>query len=223
MKWSLLTTNEAQTTPDEHNRNSALSVDCQADTTNDRLCDDFRFSRFHTTTTNLLFAIGEGEQHDVPDFEDPQDVEGEQGTSDLGTEDQDATDQAEMDNVYQVVVRVAFATLRSDGDANHPNPQSDEMDERTYLVRVVDVDEAPSFRGADSDQSIDENSDDDLPTIEINRDVGGSVTATDPEDTSTPDPDKKLTFTIYLPPGLHQYVPHSPVHRRDSDPEQDRL
>ena len=198
LKWSLLTTNEAQTTP-EHNRNSALSVDCQADTTNDRLCDDFRFSRFHTTTTNLLFAIGEGEQHDVPNFEDPQDVEGEEGTSALGTEDQDATDQAEMDNVYQVVVRVAFATLRSDGDANHPNPQSDEMDERTYLVRVVDVDEAPSFRGADSDQSIDENSDDDLPTIEINRDVGGSVTATDPEDTSTPDPDKKLTFTLDLP------------------------
>ena len=178
LKWSLLTTNEAQTNP-EHNRNSALSVDCQADTTNDRLCDDFRFSRFHTTNTNLLFAIGVGEQHDVPDFEMPAD--------------------ADTDNVYQVVVRVAFATLRSDGDANHPNPLSDEMDERTYLVRVVDVDEAPSFRGADSDQSIDENSDDDLPTIEINRDVGGSVTATDPEDTSTPDPNKKLTFTLSLP------------------------
>ena len=178
LKWSLLTTNEAQTNP-EHNRNSALSVDCQADTTNDRLCDDFRFSRFHTTNTNLLFAIGVGEQHDVPDFEMPAD--------------------ADTDNVYQVVVRVAFATLRSDGDANHPNPLSDEMDERMYLVRVVDVDEAPSFRGADSDQSIDENSDDDLPTIEINRDVGGSVTATDPEDTSMPDPNKKLTFTLSLP------------------------
>ena len=178
LKWSLLTTNEAPTNPN-HNRNSALSVDCQADTTNDRLCDDFRFSRFHTTTTNLLFAIGTGEDHEVPNFEMPAD--------------------ADTDNVYQVVVRVAFATLRSDGDANHPNPLSDEMDERTYLVRVVDVDEDPSFRGTDSDQSIDENSDDDLPAIDINIDIGGSVTATDPEDTSTPDPNKKLTFTLSLP------------------------
>ena len=84
-----------------------------------------------------------------------------------------------------------------------PNPESDEMDERTYLVRVVDLDEEPTFSGADSDQSINENSDDDLPTIEINRDIGGSVTATDPEDTDTPDPDpsnnKKLTFSLSLP------------------------
>ena len=120
-------------------------------------------------------------------------------------------------------MRVAFATLRSDGDPNHPNPQSDEMDERTYLVRVVDVDEAPSFRGADSDQSIDENSDDDLPAIEINRDVGGSVTATDPEDTCTPDPEQEADLQPRPARGLRQYVPHSPVHRRDSDPEQDRL
>ena len=188
LKWSLLTTNEAPTNPN-HNRNSALSVDCQADTTNDRLCDDFRFSRFHTTNTNLLFAIGVGERHDVPDFENPADLADTTVTPNIPA----------GNNVYQVVVRVAFATLRSDGDPNHPNPLSDEMDERTYLVRVVDVDEAPSFRGDDSDQSIDENSDDDLPTIEINRDVGGSVTATDPEDTSEPDPNKKLTFTLDLP------------------------
>ena len=38
-----------------------------------------------------------------------------------------------------------------------------------------------------------------MPAIAINRDVGGSVTASDPEDTSTPDPNKKLTFTLSLP------------------------
>ena len=88
--------------------------------------------------------------------------------------------------------------LRSDTDPNHPSPQSDEMDERTYLVRVVDLDEVPMFAGADSDQSIEENNDDLLPAIAINIDAGGSVTATDPEDT-TPDPNKKLTFSLDLP------------------------
>ena len=199
LKWSLLTADEPTGIPG-NNRNDVRSVDCQFDEDNENLCDDFRFSRFHTTTTNLLFAIGTGEDHDAPDFEDPQDVDGISGETSAG-ETLDAAGQEAMDNVYQVRVRVAFATLRSDGEENHPNPESDEMDERTYVVRVVDVDEEPSFSGDDSDQSIDENSDDDLPAIAINRDVGGSVTATDPEDTSMPDPDKKLTFTLDLPAG----------------------
>ena len=199
LKWSLLTADEPANTP-ANNRNDVRSVDCQFDDMNDNLCDDFRFSQFNTANTNLLFAIGKGETHDAPDFEDPKDVLGITGeTSDPDEQTFDASGQEAGNNVYQVRVRVAFATLRSDGDANHPNPASDEMEERTYVMRVVDVDEAPTFRGDDSDQSIDENSDDDLPRIDINRDVGGSVTAMDPEDTSTPDPNKKLTFTLSLP------------------------
>ncbi len=198
LKWSLLTVNAADGTPSElpsttdHNRDSVLSVDCQPDSDNQGLCDDFRFSNFNTATTQLLFAIGTGETHDPPDFEDPKDIAGRDDT----TATVDASSQAAMDNIYQVRVRVAFATLRSAGTDDHPNPASDEMSERTYVVRVVDVDEAPSFAGADSDQSIDENSDDD--SIVINRDLGGSVSATDPEDTTDP-PDKKLTFSLSLP------------------------
>ncbi len=200
LKWSLLTTNEDyDATSNDHNRNSALSVDCEADETNDDLCDNFRFSRFHTTKTNLLFALGTGEKHEAPDFEDPQDRAGAAGTAEFGTLGQDATGQAMDDNVYQVRVRVAFATLRSAGPPsadNHPSPKSDEMEERTYVIRVVDVDEDPEFSGKDSNQSIVENSDDDLPNIDINVDLGGSVSATDPEDTTDPDPNKKLTFSF---------------------------
>ena len=200
LKWSLLNADQpTDPAPPANNRNDVRSVDCQFDDDNDNLCDDFRFSQFNTASTNLLFAIGTGEDHDAPDFEDPKDVVGTSGeTSDPEVTSFDATGQAAVDNVYQVRVRVAFATLRSAGEANHPNPESDEMEERTYVIRVVDVDEAPSFRGADSAQSIDENSDDDLPSIMINRDLGGSVTATDPEDTTDP-PDKKLTFSLSLP------------------------
>ena len=194
VKWSLLTTNETQTDP-EHNRVSVHSVDCQVDPENDGLCANFRFKRFNTAQTELLFAIGTGETHDAPDYEDPKDID---GTSAGG---EDATGQGGGDNIYQVVVRFEWATLRSDGESNHPNPESDEMSERTYVIRVVDVDEGPKFSGADSAQSIDENSDDDLPTIMINRDLGGSVSATDPEDgpTRTGSDMKKLTFSLDLP------------------------
>ena len=201
LKWSLLTVVDPDATPSplpsitSHNRDSVLSVDCQPDSMNQGLCDDFRFSNFNTATTQLLFAIGTGETHNAPDFEDPKDIAGRDDSA-ASPPEGNATDQAAMDNIYQVRVRVAFATLRSDGTADHPNPASDEMSERTYVVRVVDVDEAPSFVGTDSDQSIDENSDDD--PIVINRDLGGSVTAMDPEDT-TPDPNKKLTFSLSLP------------------------
>ena len=82
LKWSLLTVNAADGDPDvlpsttDHNRDSVLSVDCQPDPDNDGLCDDFRFSNFNTANTNLLFAIGTGETHNAPDFEDPEDIAG---------------------------------------------------------------------------------------------------------------------------------------------------
>ena len=201
LKWSLLNANEpTDPAPPANNRNDVRSVDCQFDATNDNLCDDFRLYPYNTANSTLLFAIGTGEDHNAPDFETPNDVVGSpSGETSDGQTTFNASGQEAMDNVYQVRVRVAFATLRSDGQPNHPNPAADEMDERTYVVRVVDVDEAPSFAGDDSDQSIDENSDDDLPGIMINRDVGGSVTAMDPEDTSMPDPNKKLTFSLSLP------------------------
>ena len=56
-----------------HPVNSALSVDFQVDDMNNYLCDDFRFSQFNTANTNLLFALGTGETHDAPDFENPTD------------------------------------------------------------------------------------------------------------------------------------------------------
>ena len=151
LKWSLLNTDgPAVTTGDDHNRNSVHSVDCQADATNDHLCDDFRFSNFNTANTTLLFALGEGEKHDAPDFEDPKDID---GTGDAAPTVTDGRAQAGGDNVYQVVVRVAFANLRSDTPANketglHPNPQPDEMAEETFEVwiRVVDVDEDPNLQ-----------------------------------------------------------------------------
>ena len=120
LKWSLLTADEPDT-GNAHNRNDVRSVDCEIDEDNEDLCANFRFSRFHTTTTNLLFAIGTGETHEAPDFEDPQDIVGTTGeTSDPDVTSFNASGQAAMDNVYQVRVRVAFATLRSDGEDNHP-------------------------------------------------------------------------------------------------------
>lgn len=103
-------------------------------------------------------------------------------------------------------MRVAFAKLRSDGADNHSTPAADEMPEETILVRVDDVDEAASFSDAGSTKLITENSDDRLPAIAINRDVTGTVTATDPEDSRTADPlgdkrtgAKQLTYSLSLP------------------------
>ncbi len=169
LKWSLLTTDEAQTVP-VHNRVDARSIDCQADSTNEDLCDDFRFSNFNSANTTLLFAIGTGEKHDAPNFEKPADVGGAN---------------EENDNVYKIVVRVAFANLRSQqGDpvpANHPNPQADEREDRVVWIRVDDVDEDPNFTDDASPRLVAENTDDALPAVAINRRVLGTVTAMDPE------------------------------------------
>ena len=222
LKWSLLTADDPTGGTPQHNRNDVRSVDCQFDATNDNLCDDFRFSNFNTANTQLLFAIGTGEMHNAPDFEDPKDVVGTSG-EDSTNATFDATGQAAMDNVYQVRVRVAFATLRSDGEPNHPNPASDEMDERTYVVRVVDVDEAPSFAGDDSDQSIDENSDDDLPSIDDKQGRRWLGDGNGPGGYQHARSQQEADLLPVPARGLRQYVPHSPVHRRDFDQQQDKL
>ena len=182
LKWSLLTTTanpglETQTIP-PHNRNNDGSIDCHVDPANQGLCDNFRFERFNTANTTLLFAIGTGEKHDAPNFENP---------LDRGTGDEAG------DNVYKVVVRVAFALLRSSRSgadnepaANHPNPADDEKHDRVVWIRVDDVDENPKFADDASTRLVAENTDDLLPAIAINRVVVGTVTATDPEDTAAP-------------------------------------
>ena len=185
LKWSLLTTTanpglETQTSP-VHNRNDDRSIDCHYDATNEGLCDDFRFSRFNTANTTLLFAIGTGEDHKAPNYEKPSD------RAIAGTE--------ETDNVYKIVVRVAFANLRSHGEVNHPNPEEDERHDRVVWIRVDDVDEDPEFDDDASTRLIAENTDDLLPAIAINRYVVGTVTASDPEDTGGAS-GKKLTYTL---------------------------
>ena len=197
LKWSLLTTTadpglETQTSP-EHNRNDARSIDCHVDPDNQGLCDDFRFSRFNTANTTLLFAIGTGEDHKAPNYEKPS--------------DRDTGDEA-TDNVYKIVVRVAFANLRSHGEVNHPNPEDDERHDRVVWIRVDDVDEAPEFDDDASTRLIAENTDDLLPAIAINRYVVGTVTASDPEDTGGAT-GKKLTYTLDAKPydNLFQIVP----------------
>ena len=182
-KWSLLTGPDTGSAPPvvdpvstpPHNRTSDESIDCVYDDNNDGLCDNFRFSNFNGANTQLLFAIGSGADHKAPDFEKP---------SDRGTTTA-ATDPDLKDNVYKIVVRVAFANLRSqEGDPipiNHPNPQSDERQDFPVWIRVTDVDEDPSFTDDASTRLITENSDDDLPAIGINRSVPATVAATDPE------------------------------------------
>ena len=203
LKWSLLTTEdeggrETQTEP-AHNRNHARSIDCHADPDNlDQdgrpLCDNFRFSRFNTSNTTLRFAIGTGEDHKAPNYEKPS--------------DRDTGDEA-IDNVYKIVVRVAFANLRSFGENNHPSPALDEKNDREVWIRVDDVDEDPKFTDDASTRLIAENSDDTLPGISINRLVVGTVTASDPEDTGGAG-GKKLTYSLSLPEAysnLFQIVP----------------
>ena len=178
IKWSLLTASGDPVTDPVHNRNHADSVDCQYEDTgvNEKLCDDFRFSNFNTANTTLLFAIGTGAKHDAPDFEKPADMAGER---------LDTTNAVAADNVYEIRVRAAFANLRSQqGDpipANHPTPQDDERQDKTVWIRVDDVDEAPAFRNDSYERSVEENTDDALPVIAINRLVGATVPATDPE------------------------------------------
>ena len=189
LKWSLLTAADVG------------NVDCQADPDNQGLCDDFRFSRFNTSNTKLLFAIGIGEKHDAPNFEKPADV----GIDDTDT----AGDKG--DNVYKIVVRVAFANLRSFPAVD---PQDDEKNDGVVWIRVDDVDEDPKFTDDDSTRLIIENSDDFLPSIAINRDVVGTVKATDQEYEYTDGPqfDKKLTYSLSLPEAysnLFQIVPSS--------------
>ena len=206
LKWSLLTADEPS--PNEtfgtgtHNRTDVFSVDCEyiddpqpADPVRENLCNNFRFERQNTADTTLRFAIGD--DNEAPDYEMPSDVDGTVAAAPTGT---DINRQAVGDNVYQIMVRVAFANLRSSDDDNHPTPAADEMEEQLFLVRVDDVDEEPTFGFADSSQSVDEDSKD-LP-IDLNRDLSGSVSATDPEDTGPTymaDMDKKLTFSLSLP------------------------
>ena len=144
LKWSLLTVDEPADTP-ANNRIDPRSIDCQFDEDNQNLCDDFKFSQFNGSDTTLEFAIGTGETHDTPNFEKPADV---------GTEE-------ENDNVYKIVVRVAFANLRSFPE---DNPAADERNDREVWIRVDDVDEAPSFADDASTRLIAENSDDFLPS-----------------------------------------------------------
>ena len=218
-KWSLLTgpdTGSASPVVDPvtepvHNRTSAESIDCVYDATNDGLCDNFRFSNFNGASTELLFAIGTGADHNAPDFEKPSD----RGTT-TNADDADA-----KDNVYKIVVRVAFANLRSqepaagttDVPVNHPNPQSDERQDFPVWIRVVDVDEDPSFADASSTRLITENSDDNLPAIGINRSVPATVAATDPEYgyESGPQFGKKLVYSLDAGDysNLFQIVPSS--------------
>ena len=203
LKWSLLTANEPSPNTQfgavAHNRTDVFSVDCQyipdADPVRENLCDDFRLERQNTADTTLRFAIGD--DNAAPDYENQSDEDGIDAAIPTGT---DINRQAMGDNVYQIMVRVAFANLRSSDDDNHPNPQTDEMDQQLFLVRVDDVDEEPTFGFADSSQSVDEDSKD-VP-IDLNRDLSGSVSATDPEDTGATyaaAEDKKLTFSFSLP------------------------
>ncbi len=203
LKWSLLTTTdttapaipEAATTP-PHNRNDDRSIDCNFDATNDGLCDNFRFSNFNSANTQLLFAIGTGETHNAPNFEMPSD----RARATVGDQPAETTD-----NVYKIVVRVAFANLRSqqpgtDGNipANHPNPQDDEKQDFEVWIRVDDVDEAPSFADDTSNRLTTENSDDALPSVLINRSVVGIATASDPEYgyMNGPQYQKKLVYSL---------------------------
>ena len=200
LKWSLLKTTVAETgaTADEQNNGwIAGSIDDE----------HFRFERFNTANTTLRFAIDE--MNNAPDFENPVDAADNTATPMI-----DASD-----NVYKIVVRVEFANLRSDGDANHPNPLDNEKDDQTIWVRVTDKDEMPEFPETTevSVQLVAENSDDQLPFIEINKDVNGTVTATDPEDSRTRHDlgdqrteAKKLTYSLSLPAAyekLFQVVP----------------
>ena len=188
LKWSLLTTTadagmEAETSPD-HNRNDPRSIDCHVDPKNQGLCDNFRFSRFNTANTTLLFAIGTGEDHKAPNYEKPSDRD---------------TGEEEEDNVYKIVVRVAFANLRSYEANNHPHPEDDERNDRVVWIRVDDVDEAPKFDDDASTRVIAENSDDLLPAIAINRLVApGTVDVSDPEYDydGGPQDGKKLTYSL---------------------------
>ena len=143
----------------------------------------------------------------------------------------DPADEA-VDNVYKIVVRVAFATLRSHRSgpdkaeaANHPHPEDDERNDRAVWIRVDDVDEAPKFTDDDSTRLIAENTDDLLPDIAINRLVVGTVEASDPEYGYAAGPQfgKKPNYSVDLPRGLQQPVPDSPVQRRHSDPRQAEL
>ena len=176
LKWSLLNYHvDAATTP--HNRDSLASIDCVADPTNipvgnpEGLCDNFLVRPQNGAQTNLRFAIGTGEKHDAPDFEKPADKA-------AGTET--------TDNVYKIVVRVAFANLRSQQSddtnaANHPHPADDEKQDFEVWIRVDDVDEAPKFTDDATTRLVAENTDDALPAIAINRSVVGTVAASDPE------------------------------------------
>ena len=217
LKWSLLTTNEDPT--NAHNRNDARSIDCQADDMNEGLCDDFRFSNFNSADTTLLFAIGTGEKHDAPNFEDPKDVDDADGTTSTGETYTASGGDESGDNVYKIVVRVAFANLRSqqaaeNGEipANHPNPEADERQDLPVWIRVDDVDEDPKFADDASNRLILENTDDALPTVLINRPVVGTVTASDPEYEYTDGSqfDKKLVYSLSLPEAyakMFQIVP----------------
>ena len=215
IKWSLLTTNEADAETaagdgDGHNRNHAHSIDCQYDSTNEGLCDDFRFSNFNTHMTTLLFAIGTGEKHDAPNFEKPADV----SVNATGAVE-DGTDTG--DNIYKIRVRAAFANLRSQQlgdpqDAYHPYPRADESQDRTVWIRVDDVDEDPGFAEPSYERAVFENSDDTLPAIAINRFFGSRVTANDPEYGYMDGRQygKKLTYSLSLPEAyweLFQVVP----------------
>ena len=206
-KWSLLTTTAElglepqETTPAaQHNRNDPRSIDCHWDETNEDLCDDFLVSPFNGATTELQFAIGTGETHDTPNFEMPsdraRDIIGSPGNEDYQPAET-------IDNVYKIVVRVAFANLRSQqpGDdqfAAHPHPRDDEKQDFEIWIRVDDVDEAPSFADDVSNRLTPENSDDLLPAIVINRSVIGTVEASDPEYKYEDGPQygKKLVYSL---------------------------
>ena len=194
LKWSLLNYDaDAATTP--HNRDSLASIDCVADPTNipvgnpEGLCDNFLVRPQNGAQTNLRFAIGTGEKHDAPDFEKPADK------AITGTE--------ETDNVYKIVVRVAFANLRSQQSdnanaANHPHPADDEKQDFEVWIRVDDVDEAPKFTDDATTRLIAENTDDLLPAVAINRSVVGTVAASDPEYRYEDGPqyNKKLVYSL---------------------------
>ena len=178
LKWSLLV---PEATDPVSNRHDPRSIDDE----------DFRFERYNTADTEIMFAI-DSPKNLAPDFEKPSDAAESPATA--------------GDNVYKIVVRVAFANLRSEDDANHPNPRDDEKVDQPVWVRVDDVDEVPTFSDDASTQFVTENSDDFLPAIDINKGVTGTVMATDPEDSRTTHPlgdqrtgAKKLTYSLSLP------------------------
>ena len=202
LKWSLLTDNEENIDTPMHNRTNPDSVDCQVDPDNEGLCDDFRFSRNNTSQTTLQFAIGTGEKHDAPNFEKPADEEDDTVIPPI----------LAGDNVYKIVVRVAFANLRSYGADNDPSPAADESHDIPVSIRVDDVDESPKFADDASTRLVTEDSDDILPSIDMNRLVVGTVRATDPEYGYMDGPQygKKLTYSLSLPEAysnLFQIVP----------------